>query len=65
MTTMTTRETTATQPAIRALAETELDAVNGGSIFGVVRDAFYGAIGDGNVANIARAYVAGYLAGAH
>ena len=64
MTTTTTLETTGKQPAIRALAEAELEAVNGGSIFGVVRDAFYGAIGDGNVANIARAYAAGFIAGA-
>ena len=65
MTTTTTLETTRKQLPIRLLEEAELDAVNGGSIFGVVKDAFYGAIGYGNVTNVIKAYAAGYIAGAH
>ena len=50
---------------IRILDEAELDAVNGGSIFGVVKGAFYGAIGYGDVSGVIKAYAAGYLAGSH
>ena len=60
----TTPETNGNHSAIHVLAETELEAVTGGGIFSIARDAFYGAIGYGNLANIAHAYAAGLIAGA-
>ena len=65
MKTTTTHATTRKQLPIRILDEAELDAVNGGSIFEVVKGTFYGAIGYGNVSGVIKAYAAGYLAGSH